>query len=707
LLSPNCMDLEDQQEIIAMSPYTPTDDEEEERTPTPPSFHNNISSIFSSRHSLFVDIKNNTKENIFKILCHDNLKQIISFLPIIERINLCICCKFMNNLVLNACNFDDIWLTFNMNEIYKDGTGQIVICKAKSIRYKRYYRNCINVSIQSIQFMQKEKENNEYNMNFDNIPTRSRSNNKVVRFKQENNSQKSSLSLLKKKSVKRLKDKYLDNLWIWKCIKCLELNGEHRMDHLEWQLLCKYKLSKSIQFLSLDMVNRKILNPDNFSLISQHFPNLLHLKLSNWKFMEKYKECILLFFKLSNWEKSESSLVKLKGIELNKLDENVIELLANNIILCNNYKNQRGLIYESLFTQLMSLNITNCSLSNIAHLQIILNGCINLKYLSLEDITICDHSTMIHKLYEKDHGALCGGGYLSNDEKSKFNDRIQRKKTFKERERNKQKTQKSKHYKMDYLNNVPIIYIPKTVKYLKIYHKFNKNQVYDETFYEAEEDSEYSSNTSTPLMFGMDDLTNSPSISLSKQKQKHFKNTSSMQSKKRIFPLALPPFYCNLAKCHKNLIEANVVINDPHLINQLYLNDMKALKNVILNYDSAEHNRYLNFSEFCAFYPNFFENWRGHKTKHINIILNNSLYDSWRYSVNKIHCTRFLEQTFNKKEHQILKEEHLYLTANQNRFVSPSNSNKNKEKNNLENIFLQKLGKSTDFFQSRTVHHLF
>ena len=207
------------------------------------------------------------------------------------------------------------------------------------------------------------------------------------------------MMVTKQPSKKVLKDGLLNNLWIWKYLYCLELNSDYRMDEIfnsnEWTLLCKYKLSNTIRFLKFDMLN-DILNPDNFNAISNYFPNLEYLDLYNWDYFEKYSIPILEFFKLrpyhclldtsisndgssstfgSGWEKVESSLIKLKGIKFENTNENVLNLLCNNIILCNELNNK--FIYESLFTQLILLNVNNCKIQNIAHLQIILNGCIN------------------------------------------------------------------------------------------------------------------------------------------------------------------------------------------------------------------------------------------------------------------------------------------------------------------------------------------
>merc|ERR1712228_615301 len=389
-----------------------------------------------------------------------------------------------------------------------------------------------------------------------------------------------------------------------------------------------------------------------------------------------------------HWEKVESSLIKLKSVEFNQCNDRIFNLLANNLL---SFDLNSKFVAESLFTQLMVLTIANVGLSDICHLQIILNGCINIKYLSLCNIHLCASSDQIHKLYQKEHSMDSGGGgYYSNDDDSRFSDRIQRRKTMKQQ----------KKQTMEYMDNVPIIYVPKSVKYFKIYHRFKSfyqtTEIYDDTFCEADEDeiddeeeSKYSSTHSTPLLFAMDDMTQ-------KSPKRSVKNKSNKKQNHKMQSLALPPFYCNLSKCHKQLIEANVVLNDPYLLNQLIEHQMSCLKYVILSYCSSEHNRYLSLNEFCSFYAHLYRNWNESNSKNVQLVLNNSLYDGWRYSVNKAQITQFFENIFNKKEHQIMSEQQLYFGVD--RFA------KNKS---LENLFIDKLSKCTDFFESQVVNHLF
>ena len=409
--------------------------------------------------------------------------------------------------------------------------------------------------------------------------------------------------------------------------------------------------------------------------------------------IQKHKEISLQLFKLKpstlHWEKVESTLVKLKGIELNQCDDGIFKLLANNILP---FDLNSKFVAESLFTQLMVLQIANTALSDIAHLQIILNGCINLKYLCLENIKIS--SDQIYKLYQKQHSSENGGGgYYSNDDDSRFSDRVQR--------RQQSKRKQSPHYRTKYINNVPVIYIPKTVKYLKVCHRFksfDKTDIYAETFFEEEEEanddddddddeseSKHSSNNSTPLLFAMDDMA-----------QKSPKKAVRRRRSKKQRPLSLPAFYCNLSGCHKQLIEANVILNDLYLLNQLAEHNLSSLKYVVLNYSSSEHNRYLNLNQFCSFYAHLYRSWNCNYSKNVQIVLNNSLYDGWKYSVYKNQISQFFERIFNKREHKILKVQQLY--PNVNRF--------SKEKS-LENLFIERLSKCTDFFESRTENHLF
>ncbi len=66
-------------------------------------------------------------------------------------------CKLMNNLVFHNCNFDDIWLTFSGNN-----KNKMKLTKAKCIR-ERYYKNCVNVSIKCIQFVNSYENSNKEN----------------------------------------------------------------------------------------------------------------------------------------------------------------------------------------------------------------------------------------------------------------------------------------------------------------------------------------------------------------------------------------------------------------------------------------------------------------------------------------------------------------------------------------------------------------
>ena len=287
---------------------------------------------------------------------------------------------------------------------------------------------------------------------------------------------------------------------------------------------------------------------------------------------------------------------------------------------------------------------------------------------------------------------------------SSFDDRVSKDITAKS-----QSKSKSKHYQLDYHNNIPVIYIPKSVKYLKVCHQFDCDQTTlhntsdddvdeEEEIEEIEslyEDSatlglENSSNHSTPLLFAMDDMDH-----LSKKPMNPSKSTKTgKQKKKKIDKLSNPPFYVNLKKCRKKLIEANVIINDPYLINQLCVNNIKSLKNVILNYSSAEHNRYLNFTEFCSFYSNLYEKWSKKYSQNLNIVLNNSLYDGWRYSVNKQQISLFFNKIFNKTETTILKEDQLSMSL--------------KHRFNVRNVselqFISKLAKCTSFFQNTNIN---
>merc|ERR1712232_1089810 len=151
--------------------------------------------------------------------------------------------------------------------------------------------------------------------------------------------------------------------------------------------------------------------------------------------------------------------------------------------------------------------------------------------------------------------------------------------------------------------------------------------------------------------------------------------------------LSLPPFNCNLSKCRKSLIEANVILNDVYLINQLMEHRMPALKNVILSYSSADHNRYLGLHEFCSSYAHLYNIWDNSMHKHIQIVLNNSMYDGWKYSVHRHQITHFLELIFNKNEDEIVKERKLYFDAN--RFSKIKS---------LEHMFVANISRCTDFF---------
>ena len=809
----------DDQEIIPLSPITPyspttpttnhDDTSDDNNTPTPPSFGAAISALSSFSYSSFRGNNNNNNnnkinnnnnhniqvikgENMLNVLSKDNIDLIIKFLTPKERIKCALLNKMMRNVIYQSCNFNDVWLTFDVGEIYesmKDKLqSKIQLISAKSVN-QRYYKNCINISMKGIQFVEDaintyskrkmvmineddgdddddeeiKNDNNDNNNDqdddwkFSDIITRQRSNNnalpitksistpstvtnikkkkkKSVRFKKskpkyassntgsnrrlygfDNNERKrkSQMMIKKKDNKKRLKNEQLNNLWIWKYINCLELNSDNKMDEVfnsfEWELLCKSKLSKTIEFLSFDMLN-EIMNPDMFNLISSYFPNLEFLKLSNWDYLEKYKENILEFFKLrpyhidtssssfgSGWEKVESSLIKLKGIKFDKINENVLNLLCNNIILCNQNELNSKFVSESLLSNIIMLEMNKCKLINIAHLQIILNGCINIKYLSLCDLIISNGQTEIHKLWQSTHYNSSFGGYHSSNNHSNhehsFNDRVSRKKS-----RTKSKS-KSKYYQLDYCHDIPIIYIPKSVKFLKVCYQFalnnvNDDQSDDDLFEDSTVYLDNSSNHSTPVLFAMD-IDNDNNNDNNNNNNKKHKKIIKKNKKNKISPLTKPPFYCNLSKCRKKLIEANVIINDPYLINQLYVNNMKSLKNIILNYSSAEHNRYLTFTDFCAFYSNFYENWSKKYTKNINIILNNSLYDSWKLSVNKQQISLFFNKIFNKSENEILKQQEVINIPIQNRFNI---------KNNSELLFIQKLAKCTDFFSS-TIHN--
>jgi len=538
--------------------------------------------------------------------------------------------------------------------------------------------------------------------------------------KQDHNQHKASiLSNIQRKrhdpkSNKRISNTLLHRLWIWREIHCLEIAAIADMDEvfnsLQWELLCKHKLSTAVTFLAFDMAHN-IMTPDHFCLIAPYFPNLEYLNLTRWQHDDKYNNVILEFFKLRSyhalssvsWERVENANIKLKGVQFEHVNASCMEMLAQNLSL--SYEANTRRIDESLFTQLITLSVSNCQLTSVVHLQLMLNGCINLKYLSLCNIEISDQQ--IHKVFKQSFESFSTS--TSTHHSSTVVDRVERAKSSAIRK--KKKSSKKRVLELEMFDNVPVIYIPKTVKYLKVHHKFiNPHSDRMADFDESddgggiaaaatdEEDDESkshtrdcSSNHSTPLLFAMDemDAMRSPSHKRLSRKTSIQQSQTTKQKKKikkkKVRPLSKPPFYCNLSKCRKKLVEANVVVNDPYLMNQLCAHKMKALKYVILGYSSAQHNLYMNFNDFCGAYMSHFQRWDIHECQHTNIILNNALYDSWRYSLYKAQINKFLETVFGKTESQLLKEEQVPLHS---------------RSTVKHNAFIQKLSKCTDFFQT-------
>eukprot|EP01084_Bolivina_argentea_P158063 275380_1 len=139
--------LADTQEIIPMSPVTPTDEISLQYTPTPPSFGILNSSISHTdfNYNYNNNNNNNNKDKIYNILYieNHNLNLVLQFLNIKDRIMCSLLCKLMNNLVFNNSNFDDIWLTFNNNN---NNNNNMQLNTAKTIS-ERYYKNCVNINV--------------------------------------------------------------------------------------------------------------------------------------------------------------------------------------------------------------------------------------------------------------------------------------------------------------------------------------------------------------------------------------------------------------------------------------------------------------------------------------------------------------------------------------------------------------------------------
>merc|ERR1712129_115445 len=161
------------------------------------------------------------------------------------------------------------------------------------------------------------------------------------------------------------------------------------------------------------------------------------------------------------------------------------------------------------------------------------------------------------------------------------------------------------------------------------------------------------------------------------------------RKRKSVQKLTLPVFYCNLSKCRNSLIEANVILNDVHLCNQLMEHTMSCLKHVVLRYDSSEHNRYLSLNGFCSSYAHLFRVWDELKVKNVQIILDNVMYDAWKYSVHKQQVSHFLEYIYHKQEVEIRNEKGIYFDAN--RFADSKSS---------ENAFVCRIAERTGFFRS-------
>eukprot|EP01083_Nonionella_stella_P176370 616817_1 len=531
---------------------------------------------------------------------------------------------------------------------------------------------CVLLALSQIELREKAACSNGFD--FNNIATRNRNQNnyKIVRFDDEKQQQQ------QHKKMVQIIPKYVDKLWIWNAIHCLDISPRV-FDILP--LLCSHSLSRTISFLSFNMRQCGGKTDAPFHLIAKYFPHLEYFNLRNFDYISQHRESILELFKLhsnnSQWERVESSLIKLRAIHFCSCDDLFFKLLAETTVHLN-IGNPTKFVFESLFTQLIVLQINKCSFESITHLQILLNGCCAVQYLSLCHIRICSVNDLTNLSKSSRHQS----SFIDRVERTMANRNKQHEEAIHKRQ--KEETQQTTEYgiRIDYLCGVPIIRMPKSVKYLRLFHKYRGDSLFNEMVCDEGDESSISfttSNQSTPVLFAMDGVMDSPQH----KHIKHKHNKSIKLKAKMEYPT--PPFYCNLSRNRKRLVHLNCQINDGYCINQMAHNHFKSLRAITLNYTSNEHNGYLNFAEFVAFYSAQYSKWKTQNcTQNTRIILSNALYDEFKLSLNKTKLAQFFQDKFCKNETQIIKED---------QFNAPHPAR--------YKAFVNKIAKATNLFESQ------